>query len=416
MNDTCLNVRLPGVRVACPMLLVSMFLSLSSASAADISDLKSRAAGGDTNAQIRLGIDYRDGRGVARDNAEALKWFHTAAEKNDAAALDNLGWMVEHGLGTAKDFRAAAKYYRAAADKGHAQAEWNLGRMYAETAWGHYDNAEAARWYRQAAEHGHAEAQYRLGLAYLQGMGVPSDAAAACQWFRRAAEQHNLDGELALGTMYCLGHGIAKSEEQASAWFNKAVRPSDNRGADALKWLALRNKTPVPGHFACLKVAHISQGWNMCGVASATMDTAFHAKTADQYEVKRLCGSPMGEGTDWLDLIAAAKKLGLRWELKTFPNDQEGLRAGRTRMMAALDAGHPILLDITVEPPGQPPTGHTLVVVGYEAAGDRWIIDNPALGPPGIQFYDVPTLDKRWHSRWYSQTSPGDSRPIILTQ
>jgi hypothetical protein len=122
------------------------------------------------------------------------------------------------------------------------------------------------------------------------------------------------------------------------------------------------------------------------------------------------------EGTDWLDIISAAAKLGCSWELKTFPNDQAGLREGQTRMMAWLDAGHPILLDITVERPGRSPTGHTVVVVGYDAAGDRWIIDNPALGPPGIQFYDLPTLDKLWHSRWYSRKSPRTSRPIILTR
>ena len=58
---------------------------------------------------------------------------------------------------------------------------------------------------------------------------------------------------------------------------------------------------------------------------------------------------------------------------------------------------------------------HTVVVVGYDAARERWIIDNPALGPPGIQIYSLRTLDKLWHSRWYSRKSPGTSRPIILT-
>ncbi|MCY2995433.1 MAG: hypothetical protein NTY19_47345 [Planctomycetota bacterium] len=73
-------------------------------------------------------------------------------------------------------------------------------------------------------------------------------------------------------------------------------------------------------------------------------------------------------------------------------------------------------MPITVERRGRSPTGHTVVVVGYDAAGERWIIDNPAFGPPGIQVYDVPTLDKLWYSRWYSQTSTGTSRPIILTR
>jgi hypothetical protein len=288
--------------------------------------------------------------------------------------------------------------------------------MCAETTWGHYDNAEAARRYRQTAERGHRESQYRLGLAYLQGMGVPADDAQAYQWFRKSADQGNVAASLALGTMYCLGRGVAQSEKQARAWFAKAVRPDDRRAADALEWLDLRKKPPVPGRFACLQVPHISQGWNLCGVSSAAMATAFHGKTTDQYEVKRLCGSPLGAGTDWMDLISAAAKLGCDWELVTFPYDQAGLREGQTRMRAWLDARHPILLDITVEPPGRLPTGYTVVVVGYDAAGERWIIDNPAMGPPGIQLYDLPTLDKLWHSRWYSHKSRGTSRPIILTR
>jgi len=378
--------------------------------------LKARAAGDESDDHVRRGIAYRDGNGVPRDYAKALACFRKAAERNDAAALDNLGWMYEHGFGTTADQPAAATYYRAAADKGHAQGQWNLGRMYAETSWGHYDNAQAARLYRQAAQSGHRQAQYRLGLAYLQGMGVPADDAQACRWFRTSAEQGHGAAMLALGTMYCLGRGVTQSEDQARAWFTKAVRTGDRLAADAREWLDLRKKPQVPGRFACLNVPHISQGWNLCGVAAATMATAFHGKTADQYEVKRLCGSPLGEGTDWMDIISAAAKLGFQWELKTFPNDQAGLREGRTRMMAWLDTGHPILLDITVERPNRPPAGHTVVVVGYDAAGDRWIIDNPALGPPGIQIYDVPTLDKLWHSRWYSSKSPGTSRPIILTR
>jgi len=392
------------------------FLSISSVAGADLSNLKAEASRGIPAAQVRLGIAYRDGHEVARDYAQALAWFRKAAEKDDAAALDNLGWMYEHGFGTSTDQAVAARYYRASADKGHAQGQWNLGRMYAETAWGRYDNAEAARWYRRAADAGHAWAQYRLGLACLQGMGVAADKAQARQWFLKSADQGNAEAMLALGTMCCLGNGVDRNDERASAWFAKAAGHRDERAADALIWLDLRRKPAVPGKSICLKAPHISQGWNMCGVASATMATSFHGKTGDQYEVKKLCGSPMGDGTDWMDLIAAAAKLGCRWELKTFSNDRPGLRDGCKRMMAWLDSGHPILLDITVEGPGQSPTGHTVVVVGYEAAGERWIIDNPALGPPGIQIYDMPTLDKLWHSRWYSSTSPGTSRPIILTQ
>src|SRR5437763_1901804 len=124
--------------------------------------------------------------------------------------------------------------------------------------------------------------------------------------------------------MHSLGRGVPADEAPARQWFTKAVRPGDTRGQDCLEWLDLRKKPAVPGRFACLKVPHISQGWNMCGVASATKVSAFLGKTADQYEMKRLCGSLMGEGTDWQDIVSAAAKVGLRWELVTFPLDQAG--------------------------------------------------------------------------------------------
>jgi TPR repeat protein len=383
--------------------------------AANFADLKARAARGDLRAQITLGVALRDGKGVTSDPAEALAWFRKAAEKNDPAALDHLGWMLEHGLGATADVADAAKRYRAAAEQGFAQGQWNLGRLYAETAWGKYDNIEAAKWYRRAADAGHTEAQYRLGIAYLQDMGVAADNSLALQWFRKSADRGNVSAMLAVGTMYCLGRGVAQSDEEARAWFAKGVRSDDNRAADALVWLDLRKKPAVAGQFTCLKVPHISQGWNMCGVASATMAMAFSGKPDDQYEVKRLCGSPMGEGTDWMDIISAAAKVNRHWELVTFPYDQKGLDEGRARMMTWLDAGHPILLDITVDVHGQS-YGHTIVVMGYDAAGQRWIINNPALGPPGIQIYSVAKLENLWHSRCYSSKSPGASRPIILTR
>ena len=60
-------------RIAAVMLLV--VLASVAVSAEDLAALKERATTGDPGAQISLGIAYRDGRGVARDNAQALAWF-----------------------------------------------------------------------------------------------------------------------------------------------------------------------------------------------------------------------------------------------------------------------------------------------------------------------------------------------------
>ena len=414
MNGMSVSRRVGMATMVWPTSVLLACLSLGSVWAADLADLKSKAASGDINSQVTLGIAYRDGKGVERDYAAAVALFRKAAEKNDPAGLDNLGWMSEHGLGM-DNLPQAVKYYQAAADKGYPQAQWNLGRMYAGDYWGHLDIAEAARWYRRAAEGGQRDAQYQLGVACLQGTGVAADDGEAFRWFRQSAQQGHLEATLALGWMYAMGRGVAASEKEARTWFAKAARPGSHRAADALEWLDLRKKPPAAGHFVCLDVPHVCQGWNLCAAASASMATRFQGKTADQYELKKLSGSPLGEGTDWSDVISAAGKLGCRWELVTFPDDHAGFGQGEARMMAWLDGGHPILLDITPGPP-ETSTGHTVVVMGYDAAGERWILNNPAMGPPGIMICDRSTLEKRWHSRWYSRSSRGTARPIILTR
>ena len=46
---------------------------------------------------------YENGRGVTRDDGEALRWFRLAAEQGDADAQFNLGVMYENGRGVTRD-------------------------------------------------------------------------------------------------------------------------------------------------------------------------------------------------------------------------------------------------------------------------------------------------------------------------
>src|SRR5205807_420797 len=47
---------------------------------------------GDAKAQYGLGFMYREGRGVPRDDAEAVRWYRKAAEQGDAMAQHALGF------------------------------------------------------------------------------------------------------------------------------------------------------------------------------------------------------------------------------------------------------------------------------------------------------------------------------------
>ena len=66
---------------------------------------------------------YDYGRGVAKDYAEAVRWYRKAAEQGNANAQYNLGLMYEEGLGVAKDGAEAMRWFRKAAEQGYAKAK-----------------------------------------------------------------------------------------------------------------------------------------------------------------------------------------------------------------------------------------------------------------------------------------------------
>ena len=50
-----------------------------------------------------LGVMYANGRGVLKDEAEAVRWYRLAAEQGHAGAQYNLGLMHAKGEGVLKD-------------------------------------------------------------------------------------------------------------------------------------------------------------------------------------------------------------------------------------------------------------------------------------------------------------------------
>jgi TPR repeat protein len=50
-----------------------------------------------------IGFRYMEGRGVARDYAQALGWSRKAADAGDAGGMNNLGILYTKGMGTPKD-------------------------------------------------------------------------------------------------------------------------------------------------------------------------------------------------------------------------------------------------------------------------------------------------------------------------
>ncbi len=87
-----------------------------------------------------------------------------AAEEGDAVGQFRLGREYENGKGVAKDEEEAVKWYRKSAEQGYAKAQTSLGRMYSNGKGVKRDLVEATKWYRKAAEQGDVDAKKWLGL------------------------------------------------------------------------------------------------------------------------------------------------------------------------------------------------------------------------------------------------------------
>jgi TPR repeat protein len=122
-------------------------------------------------------------------------WYQKAADQGDAAAQCNLGVMYEKGRGVKKDETEAVKWFQKAADQGNAPAQFNLGFMYKTGRGVKKDETEAVKWFQKAADQGVAAAQFNLGVTYEKGYGVKKDETEAVKWFQKAADQGHAKAE-----------------------------------------------------------------------------------------------------------------------------------------------------------------------------------------------------------------------------
>jgi TPR repeat protein len=411
-------------------LLAAFFMSLAISPADDQAALetqRTQASSGDVKAQLGLAHRYRDGKGVAKDESEAMKWAHRAADGGDADAMDFVGFAYLRGSVVERSPGIAFGYFKAAAEKS-AQAAFNLGQCYFGAQGTEQDIPKALDWWKKAAARGHGRAASTAAMALLSGEGVAPDAAEARRLAERAAELNDPSGLVLLGEMQFQAGEL----DAAKTNWTKAskllptgltghpAQPSGNasaqQGADLLKLIEFRQRKGEPGKFAFVKMPHIHQGYNNCGSTACATFARFQGAKLGGWDFKRLCPSPLGTGTDWGDLLDASKKIGQHWKLIIFTPDDDGFAKATAFLKSELDAGRPVIVDFKYIGPQYPggSAGHTLSVCGYIAAEDLYILCNPAVSTPGLQLITAADLQNFWRSDHYGALSKGVlSRPAF---
>jgi hypothetical protein len=410
------------------ILLATFLMSNVALSANEITELQGRAKDGDAKARIDLAIRLRDGKGVTKDDAQAMHWAHKAADAGNADALDFVGFAYLRGAVVKRNPAIAIAYFKAAADES-AQAAFNLGQCYFGAQGTEQDCAQALEWWKKAAERGHGRAASTAAMAYLSGEGVPPDAKLARRLAERASELNDPSGLVVLGEMQFQAGELDAAKAswtKASKLFPTALtghpsQPSGNasaqQAADLLKLVDYRKRKGEPGKFAFVQMPHIQQGYNNCGSTACAIFARFQGHTLGGWDFKKLCPSPLGTGTDWGHLLDASAKIGQKWKLVTYTPDDDGFVKATDMLKSELDAGRPVIVDFKYIGPQYPngSAGHTLNVCGYIAKDDLYILCNPAVATPGLQLITAADLKNFWRSDHYGALSKGVlSRPAFV--
>ena len=151
-----------------------------------------KAEAGDAEAQVKVGIAYGNGEGVAKDIHQAVYWYRKSAENGNRYGQYNLGYCYYQGLGVTKDDKLAFYWYKKAADQGYASAQNWVGYLYENGIAVEKNYTEALNWYVKAAAQGDGNALRNAGLFYDEGRGVSKDPSKALFYFREALAKGGL--------------------------------------------------------------------------------------------------------------------------------------------------------------------------------------------------------------------------------
>lgn len=379
-----------------------------------IRQLQPRAERGDVNAQITLGVHFRDGIGVRQDHSQALHWFRCAADAGHGPGFDNVGFMYLRGWGVQEDWDIATAYFKAGAKRNDLQSLYNLGNCYFSGQGFEQSYPLALECWQKAADKGHADSMWRLATLYTAGEGVPRDWRKARVIAQTLARKGHVKSMLLAGEL----HFRQGDRKKSRIWWQEAAKYGDDTAKHLLNMVDWRQLRPQRGMHAYVEVDHLYQGWNNCGATTMAMFLRSCNINATPYDVKRLCPSPATTGTDWAHLAAAGKKLGRPVSMPVFAHTDQGFSDGVRFICQQLDAKRPVIVDFTynrMENGVRKANGHTLLVVGYNVTRNQFILKNPNRPAPGIETMTASEFKRNWYSKGYSRMAKGQvGRPMMV--
>ena len=171
-----------------------------------------------------MGRQFVMGRDVPRDDAEAAKWFHRAAEGSPVmATMIAQSYDLVHPP-EPRDLEKAIYWYERAAEGGEPFSLLVLGHMYRKGEDVSVDLEKAFAYFSRAAAAGHPAGDSMVGKMYYYGNGRTVNYRLARRHFLLAARCGDKWAMNHLGRIYRDGIGTERNPREALRWFTGATK------------------------------------------------------------------------------------------------------------------------------------------------------------------------------------------------
>ncbi len=214
------------------------------------------AESGDTILQNRLGVIYRDGINVDKDEVKAEYWFRKAMNLGYVDSMMNLANL----LADRGDIEEARRIYTDAADAGNLeayrlfrimdnresdvdalqrleqlskdgniQATLILANCYSNGIFTMPNLNKSFKYYKEASDAGISSALLQVGIMLRDGKGVRKESDPSFNYIMKAINGGSINAMMELANMYRTGNGVDMNPEKAAEWYSKAALTGNSK-------------------------------------------------------------------------------------------------------------------------------------------------------------------------------------------
>lgn len=181
-------------------------------------------------AQFRAGRVYL----TKGDFPKAIELLGASARQGHALAQYAFGLMHEVGRGMNRNDRQAVFWYTESARQGDADAQYSLAGHYTSGKGVDEDLSIALRWLTESAKQGHQDAQRNLAFMHIQGDGVSMNLVHGYAWFGVMADGGDFPASKLMVTL-------------AESMNDEEIRRADNLAASFIELIAKNAKVAKIG-------------------------------------------------------------------------------------------------------------------------------------------------------------------------